>query len=139
MKKIGFLVLILISALFLNACNTSNNALMVYDNDNLIVNGGSSMTYGSVSTINNSKASYKAQSISGAVTLFSQTYNDNPDITLELTVTDGDCKVVMIKNQTVYVIAEGNYNGTVTMPVEAGKYTVKIVGKSACISLVINR
>ena len=111
-----------------------------YNDDAKIVKSSSSAEVGAARILTSTAFTYNANKFSGVKQVRKLDLTANPTFKdVKLTITGGKFKVVLIKDGKVHVLADKNNDGDIKMEnLEAGKYTLKIVGVEAKVSLSMN-
>ena len=111
----------------------------VYNDDAKIATCTSNKRIGSVEKDVNGSYTLSCASFSGVYKIKSITVNESTSANLKLEVSEGKCKVVLIKGNDVYTLKEGSYDGALDFNgVPDGKYNLNIVGVDAQIKLTFN-
>lgn len=111
----------------------------IYNDDAKIISSNSHTTIAEVKTETLSGYSYSCSKFSGVKTIKNYTVESGSSIDLSLAVESGDFKLVLTNSDTVYVLAEGSYEGVLLIEnVPSGKYKLKMVGLEAEFQLHIN-
>ena len=140
-KICAIILLCMIIALSLSACgnhiedtNGDDNFSLetITDSDiesgktNTVVYSESKMTVGN-------KTTYKAKKLSGIKKLEDINVNKSFTITSDMTVSAGNCRLVLLKNSQI--LQDLNINGSEKLTFESGRYSLMIAGESATVSL----
>ena len=140
-KIIGILAVICaaICVAFAGCAFTNYDYEEVYNDDAMIATCNSSKRIGSVESSVNGSYNLSCSSLSGVYTIKSITVNENTSANLKLEVSEGKCKVVLIKSTDVYTLKEGSYDGALDFTdIPNGSYKLKVVGVDAHIKLTLN-
>ena len=140
MKKVKVLVVAMVClmlALSLSACighiedtNGDDDFSLVTITDSDLVSGKSnSLTNNSMKTTIGNKTTHKYGKFSGIITLETIRVTTGKTITTTMSVTAGNCRLVLVKDgQIVY---DFNINGSDSVTLESGTYYLRIAGESA--------
>ncbi len=111
----------------------------IYNDDAKIATCTSCKRIASVETNENGVYRLSCSSLSGVYTINkSFTVSENTSVNLNFSVTDGKCKIALIKSGNVYTFAEGGYDGALNFNgVPDGKYKLTVVGVDAEINLTL--
>ena len=132
LKFFGLLVTICLIICCVFAGCLSTDYEEIYNDDSKIAQSSSSKQTSSVETSSNGNYKLSCGSFSGVyVMIDSFTVSNDTSANLTLEVTEGKCKVVLVKGDSVYTVCEGSYDGAVNLGYPNGKYKLKIVGVEA--------
>ena len=136
-KLLSLIFVLLIIIATLTACGPSKKMLAAYNDDSIIAGNSDTFLFKNQSeSYKNDLYSIKADSFTGVKTLAKVTIQENPEITLNLDISEGEFKIVFVSedNNTatnVYVITDQNCQTSLKTTMPAGAYRVKIVGIKA--------
>lgn len=128
LKITAVIFFVMFSACFFLACGPYEG----YDDDDKIINGTDfSSTINSTESDLNNKYIFSASKFNGQRTVASLSLPENPSLKVTLTIKSGRFKLVLIKDETVYLVTDSDAGGTVETCLSAGTYKAKIVGQDA--------
>ena len=127
-NKIIFLVALLCLTMFAFAgCGTFEG----FDDDNTIINSRSSTSIGSFESDTPSQFIFNCSNFNGVKIIKNITVPQNPKFSMTLNIDSGRFKIVLVKDNTVYVITESNTDSSVSVTLPAGTYSLRVVGEDA--------
>ena len=140
MKKFKVLSLILILIILITslvACGPTDKMFAAYNDDSIIAGNSDTFLFkNSFETHKNDLYSVRADSFTGVKTLAKVTITENPEIVLNLSISEGEFKIVFVSydndsETNIYMLTDQNCQTSLKMAIPAGKYKVKIVGIEA--------
>jgi hypothetical protein len=135
MKK--FLGIIAVLVFYFLSCSIDESKYNVFDNENAIVNNSDkALEIGSVKKNFGDNYSQKVNSFTGLRTI--KTINGGQRFNVNLTTSSGRLKLVLVDENNVVTVCDGNANGTFEFPeLDGKKCKLKIVGDNAKFELEI--
>lgn len=139
MKKTEFkllfllLTVCLVLCVSLAGCMSADDYEEMYNDDSKIAHGSSNVRIGSVETTIGNTYKLSCSSLSGVyIAINSFTVNESTSANLSFELNSGKCKIVLVKDGSVYKLAEESFDGEVNFKnIPDGKYRLKIVGVEA--------
>lgn len=125
--RFGFLSMLILYSLVLISCGPYQN----FDNDDEIIKGGSVSAVGSVESTIHDVYSLSINKLNGVKTIKTITVPENPTFTMTLSIESGRCKVVLIKDNLLYLVTDSSTNSPVQMTIPSGNYSLRVVGEDA--------
>lgn len=131
-----FITLLIAAACFaLAACAPFED----FDDDEVIAKKTSYSTVGPVENNIGNQYELTVKTFNGVKKIAKITAADaNPVLDVTLTIEEGEFKVVLVKDNKVYTVCDKDTSEPVTCQVEAGTYTLKIVGRDAKVKFKVN-
>jgi len=129
MKRIiGILALLIFSFV---SCSIDESKYSVFDDENAIANNSDKAFQRSTVTTNlGNNYSQRSKSLTGLKTI--KTFDGGQKINVNLSITSGRFKLVLVDGDKVITVCDGNTNSTFEFPELNGKkYKIKIVGDRA--------
>ncbi|MCL2797439.1 MAG: hypothetical protein FWD58_05250 [Firmicutes bacterium] len=130
MKKIKSVVLLTLAAVIC-LCFAACGEFKGYDDDDAIAKSSSFSSTYSVESKLLSSYSLSANKANGVKRIKDIKIPKDPEFDLTLTLEGGRCKIVLVKDKKVYKVCEGFTAGPVTLTLEAGTYSLRLVAESA--------
>ena len=81
----------------------------------------------------------KTKKFSGVRTIGRVKCKESQSFFLDLKISQGQAKVILIKDKKVYPLIEGSYQGRLSTVLAEGKYRIRIAGISANLNFVIKK
>jgi len=79
------------------------------------------------------------RSFSGVRTIGKWSCEVSQMIYIDLQVTQGRAKLILVKDKKVFPLVEGNYEGELKLDLEQGKYRLRMVGEETDAKLIIKK
>jgi hypothetical protein len=135
-RQIGAILLILLSFYFLTGCGAvSSEQRKIYGDDELIAREGDTYTFSTrLGEVEASEANLEFAGFFGMQTMWIMETQKDTEINIHysLDISSGKVKLVLINPQgTVTTITEQEASDNLSIPLQKGKYRVKLVGSNA--------
>lgn len=135
MKKLLYVLFILMTAVLFSGCSVSTKQKMMYENDELIAEEGDSYTFLSrIGDTDETESEIRFKRFYGSDTIWNINIKEQGELIFEFDsdVDKGKFKGVLIsENKEVTTIFEGDAAGSHKYITNKGKYKFKIVGYNA--------
>lgn len=138
MKKFSRILAIAVLALVICFSLTACGPFKGYDDDSAIINGNSFSTVNSVKNQTLDEYVFSAQKCNGVERIKNITVPENPTFDMTLRIKNGRFKIVLVKDNSVYLVCDYNTYNSVSVEVPAGTYSLRMVAEEANVEFTFN-